>query len=131
MPDFIFFEKSPRNVSAQTARVLFDKVRGHIAGVAVTVDAPDAFLDEIVSVMRPAMLQLHGAETPERVAQLKLRHGTSGNEGVFHSRKGRLGRSSALSGHCRPVPFRREAAEGRRPAGRQWRLLRLVAARRP
>lgn len=72
---FIFFEKSPRNVSAQTARRLFDTVRGHLWGVAVTVDAADAFLDEIVSVMRPTMLQLHGEETPERVAQLKLRHG--------------------------------------------------------
>ncbi len=72
---FIFFEKSPRNVSAQTARALFDKVRGRLSGVAVTVDAADAFLDGIVSVMRPTMLQLHGAETPERVAQLKLRHG--------------------------------------------------------
>lgn len=72
---FIFFEKSPRNVSAQTARALFDKVRGRLSGVAVTVDATDAFLDDIVEIMRPTMLQLHGAETPERVAQLKLRHG--------------------------------------------------------
>lgn len=72
---FIFFEKSPRNVTPEAARALYDAVRGRLAGVAVTVDATDAFLDEIVDVMRPSMLQLHGAETPERVAQLKQRHG--------------------------------------------------------
>jgi phosphoribosylanthranilate isomerase len=43
--------------------------------VAVTVDADDAFLDAIVAAMRPDMLQLHGKETPERVAEVKARHG--------------------------------------------------------
>ncbi|TIV97511.1 MAG: phosphoribosylanthranilate isomerase, partial [Mesorhizobium sp.] len=43
--------------------------------VAVTVDADDAFLDEIVAKMRPDMLQLHGSETPARVAELKARYG--------------------------------------------------------
>ena len=41
----------------------------------MTVDADDAFLDEIVAEMRPDMLQLHGTETPERVAEVKARYG--------------------------------------------------------
>ncbi|TIX45726.1 MAG: phosphoribosylanthranilate isomerase, partial [Mesorhizobium sp.] len=44
-------------------------------GLAVTVDAGDAFLDEIVARMQPDMLQLHGTETPERVAEVKARYG--------------------------------------------------------
>ena len=43
--------------------------------VAVTVDADDATLDEIVDGMSPDMLQLHGKETPERVAAVKARYG--------------------------------------------------------
>ncbi len=43
--------------------------------VAVTVDADDASLDAIVSAVAPDMLQLHGSETPERVAAVKARYG--------------------------------------------------------
>ncbi len=42
--------------------------------VAVTVDADDEALDEIVKTVRPDMLQLHGGETPERVRFLKERY---------------------------------------------------------
>ena len=43
--------------------------------VAVTVDADDETLDEIVRELQPDMLQLHGHETPERVAGVKARYG--------------------------------------------------------
>ncbi|TIP49893.1 MAG: N-(5'-phosphoribosyl)anthranilate isomerase, partial [Mesorhizobium sp.] len=48
---------------------------GKARAVAVTVDAGDAFLDEIVGKMQPDMLQLHGSETPERVAEIMARYG--------------------------------------------------------
>ncbi|WP_137928970.1 phosphoribosylanthranilate isomerase [Mesorhizobium comanense] len=72
---FIFFAKSPRYVAPAEAGRLREAARGKALAVAVTVDASDAFLDEIVTAMRPDMLQLHGAETPERVAELKARYG--------------------------------------------------------
>ena len=72
---FIFFAKSPRNVSPQEAGRLRRAAAGRAKAVAVTVDADDALLDGIVAAMAPDMLQLHGAETPERVAHLKARHG--------------------------------------------------------
>ncbi|MGI9401157.1 MAG: phosphoribosylanthranilate isomerase [Rhizobiaceae bacterium] len=71
---FIFFEKSPRNVTPQIASSLVSGVDDNMMTVAVTVDADDSFLDEIVSSMNPGMLQLHGGETPERVAALKQRY---------------------------------------------------------
>ncbi|RWN35097.1 MAG: phosphoribosylanthranilate isomerase [Mesorhizobium sp.] len=72
---FIFFAKSPRYVEPAEAGRLREAARGKATAVAVTVDASDAFLDEIVAQMQPDMLQLHGAETPERVAEVKARYG--------------------------------------------------------
>ena len=66
---FIFFEKSPRNVSAQTAGILTGSLHSQnpssraVQTVAVTVDASDQDLDHIVEHMRPDMLQLHGSES--------------------------------------------------------------------
>ncbi|TPK48755.1 phosphoribosylanthranilate isomerase [Mesorhizobium sp. B2-5-4] len=72
---FIFFPKSPRYVEPAEAGRLREAARGKALAVAVTVDASDAVLDEIVEKMQPDMLQLHGSETPERVTELKARHG--------------------------------------------------------
>jgi len=72
---FIFFAKSPRYVEPAQAGRLRQAAIGKAKAVAVTVDADDAFLDEIVDKMHPDMLQLHGAETPARVAEVKARYG--------------------------------------------------------
>lgn len=66
----VFFEKSPRNVSLDTARRLADRARGKARIVALIVDADDARISEIVSAVHPDMLQLHGKETPARVAEI-------------------------------------------------------------
>lgn len=75
MVGFIFFPKSPRNVTPEQAAALRKAAVGRAEVVAVTVDANDTFLDEIVSVMHPNWLQLHGHETPDRVAAVKARYG--------------------------------------------------------
>lgn len=72
---FIFFPKSPRNVSLETAAELARAAAGRVQRVAVTVDADDAELDRIVEEVRPNLLQLHGQETPERVRAVKVRFG--------------------------------------------------------
>ncbi len=72
---FIFFARSPRNVEPREAGRLRRAAEGRAEAVAVTVDAGDALLDEIVAAMAPDMLQLHGAETPARVAGIKARYG--------------------------------------------------------
>lgn len=72
---FIFFDKSPRNVSPHVAGRLRAAAHGRAKAVAVTVDADDATLDAIVAAMAPDMLQLHGSETPLRVAEVKQRFG--------------------------------------------------------
>lgn len=71
---FIFFDKSPRHVSLDEAARLRARAKDKAKAVAVTVDADDAMLDAIVSAMSPDMLQLHGKETPARVAEVKARY---------------------------------------------------------
>ncbi|MCZ4261887.1 phosphoribosylanthranilate isomerase [Limimaricola sp. G21655-S1] len=72
---FVFFAKSPRAVSVEQAAELAVEVPPGIAKVALVVDADDAMLDEIVARVPLDMLQLHGRETPERVAEIRARHG--------------------------------------------------------
>lgn len=72
---FVFFAKSPRNVTPDEARLLALEVPVGVAKVALVVDADDAFLDEITSKVPLDILQLHGKESPERVAQIKARYG--------------------------------------------------------
>ncbi|WP_093965723.1 phosphoribosylanthranilate isomerase [Actibacterium lipolyticum] len=72
---FVFFPKSPRNVSIQQARSLAAAVPPGVAKVALVVNADDALLDQIVAAVPLDMLQLHGSETPERVAEVKARYG--------------------------------------------------------
>ncbi|ENR02775.1 N-(5'-phosphoribosyl)anthranilate isomerase [Brucella ovis IntaBari-2006-46-332] len=71
---FIFFPKSPRHITPDAAARLRAAATGRAVTVAVTVDADDEALDEIVKTVRPDMLQLHGGETPERVRFLKERY---------------------------------------------------------
>src|SRR6478752_6882800 len=72
---FIFFEKSPRNIAPEIAGELADRVRSRAKIVAVTVDANDEDLDDIVSLLRPDILQLHGHETAERILHIKALYG--------------------------------------------------------
>lgn len=75
MAGFVFFEKSPRHITLETARELGRVAQERIRKVALTVDADDSTLDAIVAALAPDLLQLHGAETPQRVAAVKARFG--------------------------------------------------------
>ncbi|MEQ3709537.1 phosphoribosylanthranilate isomerase [Tateyamaria sp.] len=72
---FVFFEKSPRNVSLQQAAPLAIEVPLGLCKVALTVNADDAFLDALTDAVAVDMLQLHGSETPARVTEVKQRYG--------------------------------------------------------
>lgn len=72
---FVSFPKSPRHVEPDRAAALAAQVAGRARVALLTVDADDALLTALVGVLAPHILQLHGHETPERVAQLKQRFG--------------------------------------------------------
>jgi phosphoribosylanthranilate isomerase len=71
---FVFFAKSPRNVTLPEARLAALAAPPGLARVALTVDADDATLDAIVEAVPLDMLQLHGHESPDRVAQVRARY---------------------------------------------------------
>ncbi|WP_237478106.1 phosphoribosylanthranilate isomerase [Lichenibacterium dinghuense] len=71
----VFFPRSPRHLAIRRAAALAARARGRAAVVALTVDADDGTLDEIVAAVGPDMLQLHGRETSERVAGVRARFG--------------------------------------------------------
>src|SRR6516162_3196086 len=68
---FVFFEPSPRNVPLRQAVRLARLAQGHIKTVALTVNAADAAINAIMSEVNPDFLQLHGDESPERIAAIR------------------------------------------------------------
>ena len=75
MVGFVFFPPSPRHVAFDKARALGSRVRGRALKVALSVDADDALLDAAIEALKPDLLQLHGKESPARIAALRKRFG--------------------------------------------------------
>jgi phosphoribosylanthranilate isomerase len=75
MVGFVFFPPSPRHLSLATARDLGKQARGRASKVALTVDADDATLANIVEALQPDILQLHGKETVARLRDIKQAFG--------------------------------------------------------
>lgn len=72
---FVFFPRSPRALSLPEAAALALRVPPGVAKVALTVDADDAMLDALTAAVPLDMLQLHGHESPARVAEVRASHG--------------------------------------------------------
>jgi phosphoribosylanthranilate isomerase len=71
MVGFVFFPPSPRHLSLETARDLGRQAKGRASKVALTVDADDATLANIVEALQPDILQLHGGETVARLRDIR------------------------------------------------------------
>ena len=72
---FVTYPRSPRHISTDVLRALGVRVPKSVGRVGLFVDPDDALLDERLATGAIDMLQLHGSETPERVAALKARTG--------------------------------------------------------
>lgn len=70
---FVFFPPSPRCVTPARAGSLIAGVPEGVVAVALTVDADDDALAAILAEAKVGMLQLHGRESPERVARVRAR----------------------------------------------------------
>jgi phosphoribosylanthranilate isomerase len=72
---FVFFPPSPRDIGFEAVRMLGERVQNRARKVAVSVDANDELLQKCITALKPDLLQLHGKETPERVAVIRSRFG--------------------------------------------------------
>lgn len=72
---FVHFPKSPRHVELDAGRALAAEVRGRALKVALLVDPDDTTLEAVVAALDPDLIQLHGTESPERVAEVRARFG--------------------------------------------------------
>lgn len=68
---FVHFPRSPRHLSVEAAAELARRVDGRAKTVVLTVNADDALLDHLVATIGPDFVQLHGQESPERVADVR------------------------------------------------------------
>ncbi len=75
MVGFVFFTASPRHVGLGKAAELAQAAKKRALKVALTVDADDATLENIVEALRPDIFQLHGQETVARVRDIKQKFG--------------------------------------------------------
>jgi phosphoribosylanthranilate isomerase len=69
------YAKSPRHVSLEQGRMLSRRAKGRALRVALLVDPDDAELAATIEALDPDVVQLHGSETPARVAQIRARFG--------------------------------------------------------
>jgi phosphoribosylanthranilate isomerase len=72
---FNFFPPSPRGLRLREAAELAPRAAGRITRVGVFVDAEDAVIADAIEAGGLEAVQLHGAETPQRVAEVKSRFG--------------------------------------------------------
>ena len=132
---FVFFEKSPRYLTLAAAKSLARAARGRIGTVAVLVDPDDALIDRVVETVRPDLLQLHGSETPERVAAIKARAKLPVMKAVAVASVADVAAARAFAASADHILFDAKAGAWRAASGRQRCRLRLAsrfrAFRRP
>ena len=133
MVGFVFFPPSPRNLSFKTAAALESRVRGQAKKVALSVDADDTLLSYVVDALGPDMLQLHGTESPLRVAEIKAKFKLPVMKAIAVAAKADLAAAAAYAGVADRLLFdARAPREATRPGGLgrpfDWNLLENLQA---
>ncbi len=136
MVGFVFFPKSPRNIGLAAARALGTQARGRARIVALTVDAHDSLLAGVIEALDPDVLQLHGRESPDRVARVGARFGRLTMKAVGVAAPDDLAVAAAYQDAADLVLIDAKPPSGAvRPGGNglpfDWRLARDFAPRRP
>ena len=136
MVGFVFFPPSPRHLSLEVARDLGKLTKRRASKVALTVDADDLTLANIVEALQPDMLQLHGKETVARLRDIKQKFGLPVMKAIAVETSADL---AALPGYAevadRILFDARAPREATRPGGLgtvfDWRILQNLELRIP
>jgi phosphoribosylanthranilate isomerase len=123
---FVFFAKSPRNVSPEQAAALVARTPGGVGKAAVLVDPDDALIARVLDAGVTA-LQLHGDESPERVASLRGHHGVELWKAVPVRTRADLDAARAYRGAADRILYDAKTPKGTLPGGMglrfDWKLL--------
>ncbi len=127
----VYFAKSPRHLTLGQARGLAEAARGRVRTVAVVVDPDDALIEAITADVRVDALQLHGRESPERVAAIKARTGLSLFKAVAVSEPADLAAAAHYAGVADRILFDAKAPKNADlPGGNgipfDWQLLKAA-----
>ncbi|KPH60446.1 phosphoribosylanthranilate isomerase [Novosphingobium sp. ST904] len=114
---FVFFPRSPRNVTPAQAALLSQQAGNRIGKVGLFVDADDAAIAEAVAGARLDALQLHGSESPERAAQLRDRFGIAVWKALSVATAEDAARAAAYAGAVDLVLFDAKTPKGSLPGG--------------
>jgi phosphoribosylanthranilate isomerase len=125
----VFYPRSPRYVAPRDAGALA-AAKGDSKAVAVTVDLPDMQLAAILDSVAIDVLQLHGDESPARVAEIRRRFGVPVMKAVAIAGPDDVARAHAHAEVADRLLFDAKPAEGdprELPGGNarafDWRLL--------
>ena len=132
----VFFAKSPRHLTLDQAAPLAARMKGRLRLAALVVDESDDVLAAIGSRIKPDFFQLHGKETPQRVAEIVARFGIPAIKALAIAEPGDLAKAAAYEPMSEMFLFdAAPAADATRPGGHgaafDWRLLKGQAVRRP
>jgi phosphoribosylanthranilate isomerase len=122
----MFVAKSPRFAAPDVADRLSRQAEGRIKRVGVFLDASDSEISEAVATGLD-VLQLHGAESPERVAQLKAGSGLPVWKVLSVAARADLDHAAAYAGAADLVLLDAKTPKGALPGGLglsfDWSLL--------
>jgi phosphoribosylanthranilate isomerase len=117
---FVFFPKSPRDVSPEQAASLIARAPSRVGAVAVLVDPDDALIARVLEAGATA-LQLHGDESAERLAALK-RHGVELWKAVPVRTRADLDVARLYRGVADRIIYDAKTPKGTLPGGMGWRF---------
>jgi phosphoribosylanthranilate isomerase len=126
---FVFFARSPRNLTPAQAGALAASLPTRIRRVALVVDADDGTLGAIVAALRPGLLQLHGKEPPERCREIAAKFDTPVMKALGVSDKADLAQAAAYAGTVERLlfdakpPKRPDALPGGNAVSFDWSIL--------
>jgi phosphoribosylanthranilate isomerase len=110
---FVFFARSPRNLTPEAAARLVAPLRqAPVKTVAVTVDPDDALVDRLMATMKPDLIQVHGRETPSRVREIAQRSGAGVIKAFSVSSSADVQRAGAFDGVAEHLMFDARPVEG-------------------
>lgn len=72
---FVHYPASPRHVEIDGLKRLIRHAPSSVKTAVLLVDPDNALIDSITNTCRPTYLQLHGRESPERVAEIRKKFG--------------------------------------------------------